>query len=970
MTNTARKRGLAFDFVHLCALSTLAIAQPLLDLLGRNATFFSVRDAGPLEVVTFALVVTLGPPAALFLLELLVLPISRRARRGLHLVFVGGLGALFVLQLGARTSAAIVAAAALAGVALAAGYARFRPTRAVLTALSPAPLVIVVLFAVVSSASGLVLPGGETARAGTVAAKVPVIVVVFDEFSLNSILDSRGRVDPVRYPNLAKLAAGSTWFPRATTVSPWTEQAVPALLTGVLPSEGTPPVLREHPNNLFTLLGSSHSVHAVEPITKLCPRTVCASTGPREVPSGLRLMLTDAGVVYLSRVAPTPLAGRLPPVTTRWGNFLADTGDAAPDSGEQGRRNRSASFERFVSSLRPARRPTLHFLHILLPHHPWQYFPGGTRYVARNENTAGLTGERWGASAELVTQGQQRYLLQVGYVDTLVGRLVEQLKAQGLYDESLLVITSDHGVGFEADGSLRTLTPANASDIAFVPLFVKAPHQRRGRVDERSARTIDVLPTIADVLGAKLEWRTEGRSLLDPTGGRGDVDIEVDGERLNLEALGRQQRRAVDDRARSFGERAAWSELFVATTPEASGRRTSDLRIVDRPGSAEFDDVTLYADVDPASSFVPAEVTGRVAGGAARPGEKLAVAVNGRIAGLASTFVAAGTLRFSALVPPEEFRAGSNRIELLRPVSLEAATFERLAATEGGPRMTLAQTPRGEVIRIGRGRTIRIVQGAIVGAFDYLESGSSELRFVGWAADVPNERVRDQVLVFDGGRLVSSTTHHVERPDLQPGLRSAGFDFIVPRDRLSGPGPARVRVLAVVGNLASELGCVGRSVRSRDNLLAHCGRSSAAPDPARLEQLLTRSDLASAETGTPKRALLTWWSHLQQRRLAGYIDAFSEPLRATLKSDPRTRLALDAISPAIRTGRPTILSVVRAGERATVYTRILYRQRAAAGGVKTVPAARAFVLVRQDGRWLLAEDFFVQSSVPDNVRRR
>ena len=49
-----------------------------------------------------------------------------------------------------------------------------------------------------------------------------------------------------------------------------------------------------------------------------------------------------------------------------------------------------------------------------------------------------------------------------------------------------------------------------------MPLFVKYPEQAEGRIDPTWGRTIDVLPTIADVLGIRLPFRVDGRSLRSP----------------------------------------------------------------------------------------------------------------------------------------------------------------------------------------------------------------------------------------------------------------------------------------------------------------------------------------------------------------------------------------------------------------------------------------------------------------------
>ena len=46
----------------------------------------------------------------------------------------------------------------------------------------------------------------------------------------------------------------------------------------------------------------------------------------------------------------------------------------------------------------------------------------------------------------LTRHNEQRYLLQLDFVDRLIGRLLRRLKAQGMYDNTLLVVTADHGI--------------------------------------------------------------------------------------------------------------------------------------------------------------------------------------------------------------------------------------------------------------------------------------------------------------------------------------------------------------------------------------------------------------------------------------------------------------------------------------------------------------------------------------------
>ena len=111
----------------------------------------------------------------------------------------------------------------------------------------------------------------------------------------------------------------------------------------------------------------------------------------------------------------------------------------------------------------------------------------------------------------MTLQAYQRHLLQVGYVDQLLGDLLERLRDTGMYDRSLVVVTADHGMSFREGESGRIASQANLEDVAFVPLFVKQPGQERGEVVDHHVETIDVLPTIAEVLGFRIPWRVDGR---------------------------------------------------------------------------------------------------------------------------------------------------------------------------------------------------------------------------------------------------------------------------------------------------------------------------------------------------------------------------------------------------------------------------------------------------------------------------
>ncbi len=94
--------GRWWELAELLAATGFAIAQPLLSVFGRSPDTFIFRDASRLDVVLFALTVTVVPAAAIWAVELLVGRWSERVATVLHVLALGGLGALMGVQIAKR----------------------------------------------------------------------------------------------------------------------------------------------------------------------------------------------------------------------------------------------------------------------------------------------------------------------------------------------------------------------------------------------------------------------------------------------------------------------------------------------------------------------------------------------------------------------------------------------------------------------------------------------------------------------------------------------------------------------------------------------------------------------------------------------------------------------------------------------------------------------------------------------------
>ncbi|MEX2253765.1 MAG: sulfatase-like hydrolase/transferase, partial [Thermoleophilaceae bacterium] len=485
---TREQPGPGRRFLHLAVLAAFCFAEPA--LLAANATLYAGYGSAPLDVFVAATLLVVLPPAILLGLEELAGLAGHDWRERLHLVFVGGLAALGASTLlFASGTIARLLGALIGGAAFAYGYRRYDWLRTALTVLSPLPLVFLLLYLFVSPVSGFTLSNQDGIRIEDVPGRAPVVMIVLDELAVTSLMEGRERIDARRYPNFARLARGSDWFRNATTVHWETHRAVPALVSARRSGEDDIPFVVDHPHNLFTLLGGSYDVAAEEPYARLCPESVCHAIGERSF--GERLTSLIGNLTLVSAVVSVPDGVR---------NRLSIPGPREAEEGDP-----TEEVDRFLAELgRPAHggRPQLDYMHLLLPHVPWERMPSGKRYPTEDETLVGLQGtEKWTDDRQRIRENHQRYLLQLAYTDRVLGRVLDKLRATGAYDRSLIVLTADHGVSFKPDDQRREINSANAEDIFPVPLFVKRPGQGRGRVLDRHVETIDIVPTIADALG-------------------------------------------------------------------------------------------------------------------------------------------------------------------------------------------------------------------------------------------------------------------------------------------------------------------------------------------------------------------------------------------------------------------------------------------------------------------------------------
>lgn len=188
--------------------------------------------------------------------------------------------------------------------------------------------------------------------------------------------------------------------------------------------------------------------------------------------------------------------------------------------------NRSALAE--IKRLGESERPFFLFLNYMDAHKPYlppepfeRLFPGrAPRFdIERYESLEGrvLFGH------ERITDEERNHLISqydgsIAYLDQQIGLLFDALKHRKLYDDMVIIVTSDHGEAFGRDGLLFHGVTVRQENIS-VPLLIKPSRRSGGYAGERALQPVDstdVFATALDAVGLPVPQGTSGNSQLDP----------------------------------------------------------------------------------------------------------------------------------------------------------------------------------------------------------------------------------------------------------------------------------------------------------------------------------------------------------------------------------------------------------------------------------------------------------------------
>ena len=309
-----------------------------------------------------------------------------------------------------------------------------------------------------------------------------VFWIIFDEFSLVQSLEG-GEFDVNVVPNLAKFSRTSTWYPHARTLFTSTERAIPALLLGKKDAIDFYHyfIANFDSKNYFSFMARSMDVYILGYRLPYCHAF-------QQVAQRCRIHL-DAGFADYGHLARNVWRRAVPGAlrNTKIGKKLPSLILSQPDSLYRQER----AITRALSMGQTFDHPTFTYIHEALPHFPYRFTSNGDIRQMAYEY-----GPDKGLSHDELEEMQQFYREQMTYVDSLFEEFIAQLKAKKLYDQSFIVVMSDHGTSFDPKKPGRDTLGHEQVDR--VPFLIKSPGQTQGVVNPRPVHTAEFFQILLD----------------------------------------------------------------------------------------------------------------------------------------------------------------------------------------------------------------------------------------------------------------------------------------------------------------------------------------------------------------------------------------------------------------------------------------------------------------------------------------
>jgi arylsulfatase A-like enzyme len=202
------------------------------------------------------------------------------------------------------------------------------------------------------------------------------------------------------------------------------------------------------------------------------------------------------------------------------------------------------SFKSAENIMHESRQPLFMWVHLTPPHAP--YLPGndfkykylkGDIFSTRNSQIRYIDRFYNGQDQALIDKLRLRYDEQILNTDSEVGKFINMLRDGGYLENTIVIMTSDHGESFEHlyQGHCG---PYLYNPMIHIPLLIHLPGQKYGKTIKSNAEQVDIAPTIIELLKLPMPESFEGESLVPAMRGehlseRPKFSMQLEGNKYN-----------------------------------------------------------------------------------------------------------------------------------------------------------------------------------------------------------------------------------------------------------------------------------------------------------------------------------------------------------------------------------------------------------------------------------------------------
>jgi arylsulfatase A-like enzyme len=321
-------------------------------------------------------------------------------------------------------------------------------------------------------------------------------------------------------PKLAEFARGATVYKRAISTANWTLASHASMLTGLYtgrhgchPAQGAPdgkPLPEEITTIAEVLRGEGYRTAAVVANHAYMDRRF-------DMNQGFELYDVRRPVPYITPAREHYLSWGLKKffnrvVSSREFDMTYRPGDAI-----------TADAAKLATHFHQEQRPFFLFLNMMDAHDPLtppgefaDRFPGrlpGVEYMHLQDARALVHKGQMKMPEAYRRHLDSQYDGGIAYLDFVTAQLFETLKQQGLYDNTMIIVTSDHGEALGEHNFYGHPVSMEQNQI-HVPLLVKYPGEREGAQVDALASGVDLMPTVLRAAGSTTTPPpTDGRDL-------------------------------------------------------------------------------------------------------------------------------------------------------------------------------------------------------------------------------------------------------------------------------------------------------------------------------------------------------------------------------------------------------------------------------------------------------------------------